>query len=68
MNSPIAGNLGTHEILELHEILSFKNVCLTKSAAMQNLVQDPNLKNIIVQDITQSKQDIQELQNVLAKV
>jgi hypothetical protein len=32
--------LATHETLEMHELLAFKNVCLTKSQTMQALVKD----------------------------
>jgi similar to spore coat protein len=61
-------NLATHEILEVLEILSMKNVCLTKSATMQTLVTDPQLKTLLQQDVQSSKQAIQELQTVLQKV
>ncbi|WP_249226458.1 hypothetical protein [Alicyclobacillus mengziensis] len=33
-----------HETLELHELLAFKNVCMTKSVTMPVLVSDESLK------------------------
>nr|WP_313781745.1 hypothetical protein [Paenibacillus larvae] len=35
--------LAVHETLEVHELLTFKNTCMTKSVAMQGLVSDPAL-------------------------
>ncbi|WP_409303989.1 hypothetical protein [Peribacillus sp. SCS-155] len=60
------GNLGLHETLEMHELLIFKNTCLTKSASMGALAQDPALKAILEQDVTQSQQAVQQLQNLLS--
>ncbi|MBA2870372.1 hypothetical protein HNQ85_000630 [Anoxybacillus calidus] len=57
---------GTHETLELHELLSFKNVCLTKTAAMQGLVTDPELRALMQQDIQKTQQHIRDLQNLLS--
>ncbi|GED13960.1 hypothetical protein AM501_02985 [Aneurinibacillus migulanus] len=59
--------LAMHETLELHEILTFKTVCCTKSATMQGLVTDPELKSLLQQDVQASKQHIQELQGVLSR-
>lgn len=39
--------LGLHETLELHELLTFKNLCLTKTTTMSALVQDEELKNLL---------------------
>jgi similar to spore coat protein len=58
--------MGAHETLELHELLSFKNVCLTKNAAMQGLVTDSQLKSLIQQDIQKTQQHIRDLQNLLS--
>ena len=57
--------LGLHETLELHEILNFKSVCLTKSKSMQLLVSDENLKALMGKDVEQSYRAIGELQNLL---
>ena len=42
---------GVHEVNELHEMLTFKNVCMKKSAVMASVAQDPALKNLLQQDI-----------------
>jgi similar to spore coat protein len=59
--------LGIHETLDLHELLTFKNTCLTKSATMSNLASDTTLKDILAQDVSQSKQAIQTLQNLISQ-
>lgn len=58
--------LSPHETLYLHEILSLKNTCAVKSSTMQTLIQDPELKGILQQDVNSTKRQIQELQNVLS--
>jgi similar to spore coat protein len=58
--------MGTHETLELHELLAFKNVCLAKNTAMQEMVSDPQLKSLIQQDIQKTQQQIRDLQNLLS--
>lgn len=58
---------GLHETLELHEIASFKTVCLTKSVTMQRLVSDPALNDILQQDVQSSTRQIQELNDLLSK-
>jgi len=57
--------LAPHETYELHELLTFKNLCLTKSTTMSGLVQDPELKNILVQDVTKTKEQIQRIQQFI---
>ncbi|MDQ0413355.1 hypothetical protein [Mesobacillus stamsii] len=57
--------LAPHETYELHELLTFKNNCLTKAATMSTLVQDQALKSILDQDVTKSKQQIQGLQQFI---
>ncbi|MCR8978637.1 MULTISPECIES: hypothetical protein [Brevibacillus] len=59
--------LAMHETLEVHELLTFKNVCCTKSATMQALVSDPDLQSLLQQDVQASKQHIQELQGLLSR-
>jgi len=39
--------LGVQETLDMHEILMFKNICLTKSATMSAIAQDPALKELL---------------------
>ncbi|NBD28369.1 hypothetical protein [Paenibacillus glycinis] len=63
MNSDYA----LHEMLEVHEIAAFKTVCMTKSKTMQALVTDPELIQILQQDVHVSQQQLQELAGVLSK-
>jgi similar to spore coat protein len=62
------GIFAPHEIMEAHEILVQKTVCATKSATMQILVSDPELKALLQQDVASSRKAIQELQAILSKV
>ncbi|MFP5110623.1 hypothetical protein ACSU6B_28545 [Neobacillus sp. C211] len=57
--------LGLHETLDLHELLSFKNLCLTKATTMSVLAQDEELKAILSEDVTTGTQHIQQLQQFL---
>lgn len=57
--------LGVHEKLELHELLTFKTTCLTKSQTMMPMVKDPSLKTILENDVRSGTEDIQELRNLL---
>jgi similar to spore coat protein len=58
-------NLGVHESLELHELVTFKSLCLTKASIMQGLVTNPELKAIMQQDVTMTSRHIEELVNHL---
>ncbi|HBV85610.1 MAG TPA: hypothetical protein DEF42_02915 [Desulfosporosinus sp.] len=60
--------LAAHETLDLHEILSFKNVCCTKSTTFQALVSDSELTSILRDDVETSKAHIQELKQILSGV
>lgn len=55
-----------HETMYLHEILTLKNTCAAKSAAMQSMISDQELKGILSQDITNTKRQIQDIQNTLS--
>lgn len=59
--------LGIHETLDVHELLSFKNLCLTKATTMSVLAQDPELKAILADDVTSGTQHILQLQQFLTK-
>jgi similar to spore coat protein len=59
-------NLTIHEKLKLHELLSFKTICMTKSHTMQALVTDPKLKTLLQQDVQNSQPAIQDLKNLLS--
>ncbi|USG67465.1 hypothetical protein NDK47_09395 [Brevibacillus ruminantium] len=56
-----------HETLEVHEIAAFKTICLTKSKTMQALVSDPQLIDIMQQDVMVSTRQLQELSAILTK-
>ncbi|MGZ7440145.1 hypothetical protein [Paenibacillus sp. TH7-28] len=60
-------NHALHEILEVQEMAAFKTVCMTKSKTMQTLVTDPELRQILQQDVQLSQQQLQELGGVLSK-
>ncbi|PLR76298.1 hypothetical protein CU633_16515 [Bacillus sp. V3-13] len=62
----MAKDLGIHETLELHELLVFKNTCLTKSTTLGGMAQDNELKQILSADATASKSEIQQLQRFLS--
>ncbi|VEH78185.1 YraE protein [Bacillus licheniformis] len=47
-------NNAIHETLELHELLMFKNLCLTKSSTMTGMVQDQELRDILERDASQT--------------
>ena len=57
--------LGIHEMLDAREILSFKNLALTKSTTMSGLVKCEELKAILKNDVEKGKQHIQQLQALL---
>ncbi|MGS2779006.1 hypothetical protein ACVBAX_16720 [Robertmurraya sp. GLU-23] len=58
-------NIGVHESLELHELLTFKSLCLTKSTVMQALVTDPALKELMQEDVSASSRHIEGLKRHL---
>ncbi len=61
------GKLALHERLELQEILTFKNLCLTKSAPMHGLVGCEELKSIMEADVTDGKKHVEQLNDLLKK-
>ncbi|WP_042353791.1 hypothetical protein [Bacillus rubiinfantis] len=58
-------HLGLHETLDLHELLAFKNLCLTKSTTMSKLAQDEELQTILEADAAAGIQHIQQIQRFL---
>ncbi|MGO4886368.1 hypothetical protein ACJ2A9_01300 [Anaerobacillus sp. MEB173] len=58
---------GLHETLEMHELLVFKNLCLTKSLLMGGLVQDEELKTILLNDAQASVKFVRALQDMVNK-
>ncbi len=59
-------NYALHEVLEVHEISTFKTTCLTKSKTMRVLVTDPQLKDIMQLDIDVSTRQLQEYASILS--
>ncbi|SES13234.1 similar to spore coat protein [Gracilibacillus ureilyticus] len=57
--------LALHERMEIHEILTFKNLCLTKASTMQGLVGCEQLKSILLTDVSEGKQHVEQLNNLL---
>lgn len=57
--------IAPHETFELHELLTFKNVCATKSSAMVGVVKDEELKTLMQQDFTVSQGQIKELRDLI---
>lgn len=59
--------LTLHEAMEVHEMLNFKTVCLTKSKMMQGLVFDQELKALLQRDVEQSMKAVHILQSLEKK-
>lgn len=55
-----------HETMEVHELLTFKNVCMTKSTTMQALVSDERLNSLLQTCAGMDRQHIEDLQGLLA--
>ncbi|MCX7747718.1 MAG: hypothetical protein N2645_12655 [Clostridia bacterium] len=63
----IGQGIAPHETFEIHELLTFKTLCATKSATMSKLVSDSELKSILQDDVSASKDAIRELQSLLQR-
>jgi similar to spore coat protein len=59
--------LGLHETLDVHELVTFKNLSVTKSATMSKLAQDPELKAILDTEAVTGTRHIRSLQQFLTK-
>lgn len=57
----------THEILQLHEILTLKNVDITKSVTMLPLISDNKLKDLVQQHINSNEEKARELKKLIEK-
>jgi similar to spore coat protein len=57
--------LAPNETMQLHEILTLKNLVLTKAVTMSPLVSDEELKALIKNNIMQSQQHIKELRGYM---
>lgn len=59
--------LAPNEIMQIHEMLNFKTVCMTTSKMMEGVVFDQDLKTLLEKDVQQSITTINDLQNLLKK-
>lgn len=59
--------MAPNETIQLHELLTLKNLCLVKSITMSPLVSDEELKGILKQDAATTEQHIRELKNLMEK-
>jgi similar to spore coat protein len=57
--------IAPHEAFEIHELLTFKNICATKSSAMAIMVKDEDLKTLMQNDFNNSQDHIRELSELL---
>ena len=60
--------LADHEKIELHEYITFKNVCAIKSIAMSKLAKDPGLKALLEDDLRVTGRQIQEVSQLLSNI
>lgn len=59
-------NIKEHEKNELYDLLNFKNICAVKAGFLQEMCSDQQLKELLNENASTSKQHIQELQNLLS--
>jgi hypothetical protein len=62
-----SGSITPSEMVALHEILNFRNTCALKSDSNKTQVTDQRLAKILEQDIAMTKQQLQDLKNVLTQ-
>ncbi|MCX8132240.1 MAG: spore coat protein [Clostridia bacterium] len=63
----MAQSLALHETMEIHELLNFKTVSMTKSKMLQGIVLDRDLKALLEKHVQQSTAAVNTLQDILAK-
>jgi len=61
-----ATTLGPHEALEIHEVLNFKTVALTKAKLMQGIVFDKELKAMMQKEVELGIRHVRELREIYA--
>jgi similar to spore coat protein len=59
------GAITPGEMIFLHEILTLKNTSAVKSSVQQSQVTDQRLSKILEQDIAMTKQQLQDIRNLL---
>ncbi|MEW6183803.1 MAG: spore coat protein [Bacillota bacterium] len=57
-----------HELLEAHELLTAKNLSVQKGYTYLQMVKDPDLKDLIKTGISDCKQAVTQLQQVLGGI
>lgn len=57
--------LSAHEMLDLHELVSMKNVCAAKAVTMMGMVSDPELRNFLLHDLTTATQHAHQITSLL---
>ena len=63
----IRETLALHETMEIHEMLNFKTVSITKTKMMEGIVFDQELKALMERVVQQSIPEIKDLQSLLKK-
>lgn len=58
--------LTIHETMELHEILNFKTICMTKSKLLQGLVFDQDLKALMEKEVQISMNAVHDIQMLMS--
>lgn len=58
-------NLGIHESLEVHELLTFKTHCAQKAKVLQGMTNNQELKSMLQQDIQKSQEHIRSLRSLV---
>lgn len=61
----MAHRLAAHEILEAHEVLSAKTLCMSKQMDYLHRAQDPELKDLIQRGLNEGRQMVTQLQQSL---
>lgn len=59
--------IAPNETMQLHEILTFKNTCLTKVLTTAPLISDDELKSILQEEAKVSQKHIEELRELMKK-
>ena len=59
--------IAPNEAMQLHEILTFKNTCLTKLLTTTPLISDEKLKSILKEEVQVSQMHIEELKSLMEK-
>lgn len=55
--------LSQHEALEMHELLVFKSVCMTKAYTMSTLAKDQDLKTILEDYTKIGQRELKQLES-----